>query len=95
MVFPGRAILPSPFLRVLMFWGRGSVLSSVSGVNYYQTKEVGAQKRLICAPNVIFVQFVRRKGGFAHGIHSRSVIVSGFLATAQPEQNKVPVAYSL
>ena len=64
----------------------GSVSSSVSVVNQFQTKVIGARKRLICARNWKILQLVRRKGGFAHGFHSRPVKVSGFFAVAPPEQ---------
>ena len=53
---------------------------------WHMRKDSGAQKRLICAPIAIFVQLVRKKGGFAHGFHSRPVKVSGFFAVAPPEQ---------
>ena len=48
---------------------------------WHMRKDSGAQKRLICAPIAFFVQLVRKKGGFAHGFHSRPFKVSGFTET--------------
>ena len=38
-------------ISTLAMGRRGSVSSSVSVVNKFQTKVIGAQKRLVCAPN--------------------------------------------